>query len=160
MKKFIALMVITGFLAGTAPRAFAENGGGVQAPWYNPAATQTVPEVPVVAAPSGGRGACHHHYCCCRGCWHEHRDDGRYRRGGGRRGRRGRFFKWRGWRGNDHQPSLIAGSIGPTGVTARPSYLKFCPIFSSNRTGVVKHTNAVFFHHAVNISRNRELSGT
>ena len=52
MKKFIALMVITGFLAATAPRALAESAGGVQHPWYNPPAPQTVPEVPVVPAPA------------------------------------------------------------------------------------------------------------
>jgi hypothetical protein len=53
MKKFIALMVITGFLVVTAPPVFAENGG-VQPPWYNPSSPQSVPEVPVVTPPTPG----------------------------------------------------------------------------------------------------------
>lgn len=54
MKKFLTLMVITGLLAATAPRAIAENAGGVQHPWYNPPYQQSVPEVPVVRAPAPG----------------------------------------------------------------------------------------------------------
>lgn len=57
MKKFIALMVITGFLAVTAPCAFAENGGGAGQPWYNPPPVGTAPEVPVVAAPATNTAA-------------------------------------------------------------------------------------------------------
>lgn len=57
MKKLIALMVMAGFLVATAPQAFAENGGGVQQPWYNPSTQQSVPEVPVVTPPPPGTHA-------------------------------------------------------------------------------------------------------